>query len=118
MFGFGVGVCKVCGCIEEHACVTENGPCSWANEDEDLCSACVPVVDFYPQMHFYQCSSCKITFGIDARLEEQSSANCPICLSDVDINDAGSGYVSLTRIPLEQVDHQEDIIGEHEDEAS
>jgi hypothetical protein len=31
--------CRVCGCTEENACVTLNGPCQWA--EEDLCTACV-----------------------------------------------------------------------------
>lgn len=30
--------CRVCGCTYNNACVTENGPCSWV--DEDLCSVC------------------------------------------------------------------------------
>lgn len=40
MFGIKVGVCKVCGCTDNRACLTEYGPCSWANDEEDLCSAC------------------------------------------------------------------------------
>jgi hypothetical protein len=30
--------CRVCGCDDLHACVTDAGPCWWAAED--LCSAC------------------------------------------------------------------------------
>jgi hypothetical protein len=35
------GTCKVCGCTNNNACVTEAGPCWWADEHENLCSACV-----------------------------------------------------------------------------
>lgn len=31
--------CRVCGCMEFSACMTEDGPCYWA--EPDLCSACV-----------------------------------------------------------------------------
>jgi len=30
--------CRVCGCTWENACVTEEGPCYWA--EDDLCSVC------------------------------------------------------------------------------
>lgn len=32
------GMCKVCGCTEEHAC--EQG-CSWVDGTETMCSACI-----------------------------------------------------------------------------
>jgi len=31
--------CRICGCDDDHACMTENGPCYWV--EADLCSACV-----------------------------------------------------------------------------
>ncbi len=31
-------MCRVCGCIDEEACETPSGPCSWV--EPDLCSAC------------------------------------------------------------------------------
>ena len=31
--------CRVCGCTEMSACVTDDGPCAWA--EDDLCTACV-----------------------------------------------------------------------------
>lgn len=34
----GVRTCRVCGCTDDRACVTEAGPCSWVSAD--LCSAC------------------------------------------------------------------------------
>jgi len=30
--------CRVCGCTEDNACMTPDGPCCWA--EEDLCSSC------------------------------------------------------------------------------
>ena len=30
--------CRVCGCTDSHACMTDNGPCDWV--EPDLCSAC------------------------------------------------------------------------------
>jgi len=30
--------CRICGCTDDHACVTEEGPCYWV--EQDLCSAC------------------------------------------------------------------------------
>lgn len=40
MILFPVGICKKCGCTDNNACMTEEGPCSWVNEAHDLCSAC------------------------------------------------------------------------------
>ncbi len=40
----GPGVCHICGCTEENCshCIERTGePCSWANEDRTLCTACV-----------------------------------------------------------------------------
>lgn len=34
------GVCRVCGCTEDQACMTEDGPCGWANKERTLCTAC------------------------------------------------------------------------------
>ena len=31
-------ICRVCGCTQEHACETDEGPCYWV--EDDLCSAC------------------------------------------------------------------------------
>ena len=31
-------ICRICGCVDERACVTSEGPCSWM--EPDLCSAC------------------------------------------------------------------------------
>ncbi len=36
-----LGICRECGCTDEHACV---GGCSWANPEHTLCSACNAVV--------------------------------------------------------------------------
>ncbi|PFG16308.1 hypothetical protein ATK74_0842 [Propionicimonas paludicola] len=33
-----VRVCAGCGCTDDNACVTREGPCWWINDD--LCSAC------------------------------------------------------------------------------
>jgi hypothetical protein len=33
------GPCRVCGCTDDHACMTSEGPCHWVGSD--LCSACV-----------------------------------------------------------------------------
>ena len=35
------GVCRECGCTEDAACETDDGPCSWANTEMTLCSNCV-----------------------------------------------------------------------------
>lgn len=32
--------CRLCGCTETTACLTEAGPCWWV--EPDLCSACEP----------------------------------------------------------------------------
>jgi hypothetical protein len=35
--------CLICGCTEDNACLTNEGPCSWAFERRagSVCSACV-----------------------------------------------------------------------------
>ncbi|MGV2886202.1 hypothetical protein [Paenibacillus taichungensis] len=35
-----VGVCRVCGCTDNNACVVLGDPCYWVNDEHDLCSAC------------------------------------------------------------------------------
>lgn len=33
--------CKLCGCTESNACITEDGPCGWVDDSKkDLCTAC------------------------------------------------------------------------------
>ena len=34
--------CRVCGCTDNNACVTVDGPCHWYPDRGDLCSACAP----------------------------------------------------------------------------
>lgn len=34
------GKCRVCGCTEDQACMTDDGPCHWADESQTLCSGC------------------------------------------------------------------------------
>jgi len=36
--------CRRCGCTEFDPCFTDDGPCSWI--EENLCSACVTTEDF------------------------------------------------------------------------
>ncbi|NDV83421.1 hypothetical protein D0T87_15730 [Bacteroides sp. 51] len=37
------GVCQICGCTDNNACVDpDHGPCWWANEECTLCSHCAP----------------------------------------------------------------------------
>lgn len=35
------GTCKKCGCTNDNACITESGPCWWADESETMCSECM-----------------------------------------------------------------------------
>ncbi|WP_240420325.1 hypothetical protein [Paenibacillus periandrae] len=97
-----VSRCKVCGCTENTACITKNGACHWINNDEDICSACTPVVEFYPEMHFYQCSGCIVTFGVEAAFEDQTSVTCPICQEEDELVDAGFGFVTITKLPNDE----------------
>lgn len=39
-----ISKCQICGCTENNACVTEDGPCSWANHERNLCSACTSLL--------------------------------------------------------------------------
>lgn len=40
----GLRICRGCGCDDDHACITDNGPCAWVLLDIDsptgICSAC------------------------------------------------------------------------------
>ena len=37
------GTCRKCGCTNDRACFhTELGPCSWADDDHELCTYCLP----------------------------------------------------------------------------
>lgn len=51
------GVCKLCGCTEDNACVTETGPCHWVTED--LCSACADLVEELHLIIPHMCRFCK-----------------------------------------------------------
>ncbi len=40
------GICKVCGCTEDNACVHPDfGPCWWINDKKEFCSHCVELPD-------------------------------------------------------------------------
>lgn len=40
-----IRACIVCGCTDDYACVTGDGPCAWLDDRRDLCSACAPAAD-------------------------------------------------------------------------
>lgn len=41
LLSFPIGICKVCGCTEDHACYdADYGSCWWVDETETLCSHC------------------------------------------------------------------------------
>lgn len=42
--------CRVCGCTDDRACMTGDGPCFWIGDRDDLCSACAPVSDHIVSM--------------------------------------------------------------------
>lgn len=42
------GVCRICGCIETNACMTEDGPCAWVLPN--LCDACVVSIEGNPNV--------------------------------------------------------------------
>lgn len=44
------GKCRGCGCTQNNACMTEDGPCYWV--ETDLCSACAPPIDSMTDMLF------------------------------------------------------------------
>lgn len=50
--------CRVCGCTQDRACETDNGPCDWA--EVDLCTACL--VRFNPEIDRL-CEHCDATLG-------------------------------------------------------
>jgi len=33
-------ICEGCGCSEQRACITADGPCRWVSLEPPLCSAC------------------------------------------------------------------------------
>lgn len=37
---FQRGICRICGCTDENACLTTVGPCAWVDKEHTLCSAC------------------------------------------------------------------------------
>jgi hypothetical protein len=45
------GSCRRCGCTDDRACQTEDGPCFWV--EDDLCSACATdeEIDAYEDTH-------------------------------------------------------------------
>ncbi|MBP3037963.1 hypothetical protein J9303_00380 [Bacillaceae bacterium Marseille-Q3522] len=40
------GVCRICGCTDDHACMTRFGPCWWVDDDHTLCSACAELQQY------------------------------------------------------------------------
>jgi hypothetical protein len=68
------GVCRVCGCTDDHACITpESGiPCSWL--EPDLCSACAT---FTCARSSDVCPHCKVMDALAPR--EPSYPSCISC---------------------------------------
>lgn len=53
-------------------------------------------------MHLYTCSSCIIAFGVEAHEDiDHSMVVCPICQTDLALEDAGSGKFILISLPEE-----------------
>lgn len=54
ILGRKVRLCRGCGCDDDHACITEHGPCAWVLLDIDtptgICSACAVEMGFDPQI--------------------------------------------------------------------
>ena len=42
--------CRVCGCTDRNACTTEDGPCFWIGDRDDLCSACAAAAEHVVSM--------------------------------------------------------------------
>lgn len=72
-------VCKVCGCTDDHACTTPEGPCHWIIEGE-LCSACA--IELKPGEHSYKDGKCGLI------IEKM----CRFCAHLVESKDLPSGY--------------------------
>jgi hypothetical protein len=51
--------CRVCGCTQDRACVSEDGPCWWV--EADLCSACATTAQI-------------AVAGLDRRIKELQQA--------------------------------------------
>ena len=49
----GLRTCRGCGCDDNHACITEDGPCAWVLLDigspTGVCSACAEAVQWDPR---------------------------------------------------------------------
>lgn len=59
---FDLRYCRVCGCSDSRACVTDRGPCWWVAED--LCSACQSIQS--PAR------------DLDPRVQDGSPGSCPV----------------------------------------
>lgn len=68
--------CRVCGCTESQACMTENGTCIWV--EPDLCSACARLVQDVCHGNGYQ----------------GDGQSCPGCAGCLDLSEScnGSGF--------------------------
>ncbi|GIM48432.1 hypothetical protein DNHGIG_39810 [Collibacillus ludicampi] len=51
------------------------------------------------EMHLYCCKDCNVLFGIETAFEDQSVIVCPVCQSDENLLDGGTGLVEITRQP-------------------
>jgi hypothetical protein len=47
-------ICRGCGCTDDHACIADDGPCSWVLFDIEsasgICSACADHVEWDSQI--------------------------------------------------------------------
>jgi hypothetical protein len=75
--------CRVCGCTEDNACVTDDGPCFWV--EEDLCSACASKSEEGLRAICFECGRYMIVEFEDL---EGIRFVCPVCEKKVVVEKA------------------------------
>ncbi|MCL6599810.1 MAG: hypothetical protein K6T81_13905 [Alicyclobacillus macrosporangiidus] len=53
------------------------------------------------ELYLYECTDCRVVFGVDAAYEDHSHIVCPVCISDESLKDAGCAITTVTREPEE-----------------
>ncbi len=71
--------CRVCGCDDEHACQTPEGPCHWV--EPNLCSACVGKEGSGEPVKGLPCNDCKFNDACDRsyfHTDEEGGYQCGV----------------------------------------
>lgn len=74
----------------EHPMITRVNRTGYPEKEVEV----VPSQSHNHLFHVYECEDCIVTFAVEQAYEDHSDVRCPICKTDNNISDVGSGPIN------------------------